>query len=327
MLKNKNKSVRSGANARLDKFKVSAKKYMKVLWRQRYLHLMVLPAVIALFIFAYLPMPGIQIAFRDYKFSKGIWNSPWVGLKHFEDFIFDPFVYPALKNTLGMAILKSVVFFPAPIIFALLLNEVRNLKYKKVIQTVSYLPYFISYVIIAVMVSMFLSPSDGIVNKALVGLGILDEPCFFLGEEKMFWGVATALEVWKNLGWGSIIYIAAIAGIDPTLYEAAEMDGAKRLQRMWYITLPSIKPTIVILFILNMGNLLGGASFDVSYLLGNDMNYASSEILGTYVMRVGLSLGRYSYATAVGLLLSVVSVILLFVSNGICKKITGESFM
>jgi len=303
------------------------KNIIKAFWKQRYLHLMALPAVLALIIFCYLPMPGIQVAFRDYKVTKGVWKSNWIGIKYFIDFFADPFIYRALRNTLVMSAMKIIVGFPMPIIFALLLNELRNLKFKKVIQTLSYLPYFISWVVISVMITVFLSPTDGFVNHLLLNMKIVDDPIYFLGKPEMFWWLATFLDIWKNMGWGAIIYIAAISSVDQGIYEAAIIDGAGRFQRAWHITLASIKPTIVILLILSMGNLLKGANFDISFLLGNDLTASTSQILDTYVFKIGISLGRYSYATAVGLVLSATSFLLLFVFNWLADRLTGESFM
>jgi putative aldouronate transport system permease protein len=220
--------------------------------------------------------------------------------------------------------------FPLPIILALMINEISSRRYKKVTQTISYLPYFISWAIVATMALNWLSPSTGFINRFLVAIGILPTPVLFLGEAKAFWWISALLEVWKNTGWGSIIYLAAISGIDQEMYEAALIDGATRLQRICYVTLPSITGTIMILLILNIGGLLSGgtgsSNFQISYLLGNPLNLERSEIIDTYVLKVGISLGRFSYASAVGLLNSVVSLILLISANAISKKATNESF-
>lgn len=288
---------------------------------------MVLPAIACLIIFSYAPMPGIQIAFKDYKFNSGIWGSPWAGLKYVHEFLADPYIWRALRNTLAMGAINLLLFYPLPIVFSLMVGELRSLRMKRVIQTVSYFPHFISWVIVAVMAGTWLSPFNGIVNDFLLRLNAISKPIYFLGEANLFWWVAFGLTIWKAIGWNSIIYIASIAGVDPGMYEAAYMDGAGRLQRIWYITLPAIKSTIVILLILNIGSLLGGGNFEISYLLGNPLTIENSEILDTYILKVGLSLGRYSYATAVGVSLSVLSLLLLLGSNWISRKITGESFM
>lgn len=291
---------------------------------------MVLPGLIWMILFCYMPMFGIQIAFKDYMFNKGMLFSPFVGLKHFTEFFTDPYIGNVLINTIGISLLKAVLMFPASIILALMLNEVGNLAFKRVTQTISYFPYFISWVMIALMAQTWLAPTGGFVNDFLVGTGILKKPYMFLGEPNAFWWVALVLDTWKNIGWGSIIYLAAIAGIDPTLYEAAEIDGARKLRKIISITLPSIATTIVIMLILNVGSMLSGglygSNFQQSYLLGNALNLPRSEILDTYILKVGIALNRYSYATAVGLLQGIVSFILLIGANFTSKKISGESF-
>jgi putative aldouronate transport system permease protein len=233
-------------------------------------------------------------------------------------------------NTIGLSLLKVVFVFPVPIIVALMLNEIRNVSFKRVTQTISYFPYFISWVVVALMAKSWLSTSGGFVNDFLVGIGILKEPYLFLGEPAAFWWVALVLEIWKNAGWGSIIYLAAISGIDPNLYEAADIDGAGRLRKIFSITLPSILGTIMVLFILNIGYMFSGglyaANFEQCYLLGNPLNLPRSEILDTYILKIGISLGRYSYATAVGLLQGIVSFVLLVTANRASRRITGESF-
>lgn len=291
---------------------------------------MVLPGLAWLILFCYLPMFGIQIAFKDYMFNKGMFFSPWAGLKHFKDFIADPYIVNVLVNTVGISALKVFLMFPAPIILALMLNEVGNRVFKRVTQTISYFPYFISWVIIALMANTWLSPSGGFVNDFLVGVGILDKPYLFLGDPKAFWWLALVLDIWKNTGWGSIIYLAAISGIDPNLYEAAEIDGARKLRKIIHITLPSIAGTIIIMLILNIGYMLSGglygSNFQQSYLLGNPLNLPRSEILDTYILKIGISLGRYSYATAVGMLQGIVSFILLLGANFTSRRLSGESF-
>jgi len=291
---------------------------------------MLVPALVCLFLFQYMPMVGLQIAFKDYMFNKGIWGSPFVGLKHFKAFLVDPNIINVLKNTFGISLMKVFFMFPAPIVLALLLNEIRSVIFKRVTQTISYFPYFISWVMVALMARQWFSATSGFINNALVSLGIFKEPYLFLGEAKAFWFIALFLDMWKNMGWGSIIYLAAISGIDPSLYEAAEVDGAKKMQKIIHITLPSIASTVIIMFILNIGNMLSGGSFgsnfQQSYLLGNPLNIARSEILDTYILKIGFSLGRYSFASAVGLLQSMVSFVLLLSTNMLSKRITGESF-
>jgi putative aldouronate transport system permease protein len=298
--------------------------------RERYLHLMILPAFISLVVFCYIPMFGVLIAFKDFMFNKGILGSPWVGLKHFRDFLTDPNIGNVIFNTLGISFLKVFVLFPLPVILALLLNEIGSTAFKRISQTISYFPYFISWAIIALMAVNWLSPSVGFVNRFLLATGVLSKPYLFLGDPEAFWWISLALEAWKNTGWASIIYLAAISGIDQEMYEAATIDGANRFQKMFKITIPSILGTIMILLVLNIGNILSGglyaSNFQVSYLLGNPLNKPRSEILDTYILKIGISLGRYSYAAAVGLLSSVVSFIMLFGANYFSKKATKESF-
>lgn len=295
---------------------------------QRSLQLMALPAVAFLLVFKYAPMFGLQIAFRDYRFNMGMLGSPWVGLRHFRDFFTDPYIVPVLVNTLGISLLKVFLMFPTPIILALMLTEIRHRGFKRVVQTISYFPYFISWVVVALMARAWLSPTGGFVNDLLVRLGIMESPYLFLGEPEAFWWLALLLETWKNIGWGSIIYLASISGIDPNLYEAAEIDGARRFAKIRHITIPSIMGTIAIMFILNFGYMFAGglyaSNFEQSYLLGNPLNLPRSEILDTYILKTGVALGRHSYATAVGMLQAVVSFVLLLTANGMSKRTTGQ---
>lgn len=302
----------------------------KSLWKQlksqRDLQLMAVPALICIILFSLLPLVGLQIAFKDYKLNLGIFGSPWVGLKQFNSIFTDPNIYPVIWNTLGLSFIKAFLIFPLPIIFALLINEVTHTAYKKVVQTVSYFPYFLSWSIISLMAVEWLSPR-GFINGFLVSTGILQDPYFFLGKPEAFWPISVGLDIWKNLGYSSIIYLAAITGVDREVTEASVIDGAGRFTRMWHITLPAILPTIMILLIMNVGSLLkGGSNFDISYNLGNPLNLPRSEIIDTYVLKVGLTKSRFSYATAIGLLQSVISAILLFTANGVSKAATGESY-
>jgi len=304
-------------------------RFFKVLYTQKYLHLMILPIIIWLIVFHYVPIFGMQIAFKDYMFKKGIIGSEWVGFQHMSAVLLDPQMGRIVLNTLGMSLIKVVFGFPVPILLALALNELKFKRFKSVVQTISYFPHFISWTVVAVMAATWFSPSTGFVNDLLVSLGILNEPYLFLGEPRAFWWISMLLDVWKSTGWLSVIYLSAISGIDTEMFEAAAIDGANRFQRIIYLTLPSILPTIMMMAIMNIGNMLNGglnaSNFQISYLLGNPLNNPTSEILDTYVLKMGISLGRFSYATAVGLLKGVVSMILLFAANYGSKKLSNES--
>lgn len=300
------------------------------LWNQRALQAFALVGVAYLLIFNYIPMVGVLMAFKKYKITSGfvgIFTSPWVGLKYFEEFVTDYNFFSILKNTLVMSLIKMVFTFPLPILLALVLNEVKCMPFKKLVQTTSYLPYFISWVIVTGFCQIFLQ-SNGVINNLLASMG-RETTIPFLTAPQYFLPIVVITACWKDMGWWAILFLAAITGIDPTLYEAAEIDGAGRLKRIWHITLPGIKGTITVVLIMAMGNLLGGglsgSNFEQSYLLGNAGNIDASEIIQTYVMKVGLSNGRYSYAAAVGLFQSLVSIILVMTSNFISKKVSGNS--
>ena len=292
--------------------------------RQWDLHLMALPAMLCLLLFAYFPMYGIIIAFKDFAMRKGIFASPWVGLKHFYTIVSDIFIHRSLYNTVCMSLLRLLLVFPAPILLALMFNEVRVSWIKKTFQTISYFPYFVSWAVVCTMFPIWADPNTGWMNAFLQRIGVIREPIVFLAEADMFWGITLILEIWKGTGFSAIIYIAAIASIEQEQYEAALIDGASRLQRIRYITLPGIKGTICMLFILQVSGIIGG-NFDVSYLLGNSFNQSKSMILSSYTYSMGIMNGRFSYATAIGLLTSVVSMAFLIVSNLAVKKITRTS--
>lgn len=295
------------------------------LYRQRYLILMITPFLIWLFIFHYVPLWGWTMAFQDYKPRPGMhfWDYPYVGFKHFIALFKDPMFYKVMRNTLAMSFMQLLIGFPLPIIFAILLNEVRQVKFKKIVQTVSYLPHFVSWVIVAGLFTTMLS-NEGIVNDALMFLGLIEEPVSYLAVPKYFWGISTSAEIWKELGWNSIIFLAAITGINPTLYEAAEVDGAGRWRKIWHITLPGMLNTIVVILILNIGWLIS-LGFEKQYLLGNSLVQDYSRVLDLYILEYGIRLGRYSFGTAIGIFKSVVSVILLVSANKVAKKLTGNA--
>lgn len=299
--------------------------FCRQLWKQRYLMLFVIPALVYMVLIKFVPIAGLQIAFKEYKFKKGIWGSPWANpwYKWFQALGRDTTIIPAIINTLGISALKIVICFPLPIVFAILLNEVRSTKFKRTIQTISYFPHFIAYSVVALILSNILSRT-GLVNSLLIQLGLMKEPYIFLGEKDAFWWVAVITDVWKTTGWNSIIYFSALTAIPLEQYEAATIDGASRFQKMTYITLPGLKPTILMLFILRIGSLVNGASFDLSYLLGNTLNAERSKILSTYILNTGVSQGRFSYATALGLIESVTMLILVVTANTIVNKASGE---
>lgn len=298
-------------------------RFWNTAWKQRYLYLMSLPFVIWLIIFSYVPIWGWIMAFQNYKPGKSIFVQKWVGFKHFIDLFTDERFYTVLRNTLAMSIMGLIIGFTVPIIFAILLNELKNHFYKRTVQTISYLPHFVSWVVAAGLVTQMLSNS-GIVNQILTALHIVKEPVSFMTSGGAFWFIVTAADAWKETGWGAIIYLAAIAGIDPELYHAAYVDGANRFRRIWHITLPGIRPTIVILLIMSIGNLVR-TGFEKQFLLGNPLVMDYSEVLDLYVINYGISLTRYSFGTAIGIFSSLVSIILLFSANRVLKKTTGES--
>lgn len=294
------------------------KKYLRN-WQ---LYLMLLPAVLYIAIFAYKPMYGIQIAFRDFSFKGGITGSEWVGLEQFGR-LFNSYWFPViLKNTLTLSILSLVVSFPIPIIVALMMNEVQNLKVKGLIQTISYAPHFISTVVVCGMVILFLSPSSGIINHFITFLG--GEPYRFLMEPKAFKWVYVLSGVWQGTGWASIIYFAALSGVDKSLLEAAEIDGASRLQRIIHINIPVLIPTIMIQLILKAGSILS-VGHEKILLLQNSVNLNVSEVISTYVYKVGLEQYDYSFSTATNLFNSLCNATMLILVNTIAKKVSNES--
>ncbi len=298
-----------------------------ILWtgikRTKYLQLMLIPSIVWYLIFCYGPMYGAIIAFKDFNMRLGIFDSPFVGFDNFVRFITHPYCWRLVRNTLLLSFYSFVFSFPVPIIFALILNEVRNIKFKKFVQTVSYLPQFISTVAIIGMVVMMLSPSSGFINKILSATFGM-EPIYFMAEQSWFRPIYIISGIWQSTGWSAIIYLAALSGIDQQLYEAIAMDGGGRLKQMWHITLPGIKPTIVILFILNLGSLLSVGSEKI-ILMYSPITYEVADVISTFVFRVGLFDAEYSYTTAVGLLNSIVNMIMLIAANRMARKFADFS--
>ncbi len=286
------------------------------------LYLMALPAIAYYALFHYKPMYGIILAFKDYKAMQGIWGSAWIGFEHFTR-LFSSYWFPVLlTNTLTLSVLGLVVGFPFPIFLALSLNEVAGSRFRKLVQTVTYAPHFISVVVVCGIITLFLSPDFGVVNNLLKLLG-LTEPIYFMQQGRMFKWIYVISGVWQNAGWNSIIYFAALSGVDPALLEVAQIDGASRLQRIIYINLPAIMPTIVILLILNCGSLLS-VGYEKVYLLQNQATLTYSEVISTYVYKVGLEKLDYGFATAVGLFNSLVNCTLLVTVNAISRRL-GET--
>ena len=295
-------------------------------WKQykkcKYLFLMFIPVILYFVIFCYVPMYGVIISFQDYYPRLGITGSEWVGFKHFEKLFTGRYFFPVLRNTLIISIGKLLFGFPAPIILCLLLNEVRSLKFKKVVQTISYLPHFISWVVLASIVQTILSPSSGVVNYIIQLLG--GEPIFFMGSSDWFRKVILGSSIWRDTGWQTVVFMAAILSIDPQLYEAADLDGAGRFQKMIYVTLPCIAPTIIIMFIMATGNVIQD-DFDQIYNMLNAKVMDVGDVIGTYTYRMGIEKMNFSYATAVGLFKNVVSLILVTFTNAFSRKLSGSS--
>ena len=280
------------------------------------LHLMILPGLLFILIFKYMPLGGITIAFKEFLPGKGIWGSPWVGLENFEYMLALPDTKRVMWNTLFIAAAKILINFQVPIIISILLNEVKNHRFKRSVQTIIYLPYFISWVILAGIIQDLFA-KEGLINQFLGIFGA--EPVFFLGNKYAFLGVLIGTDVWKNFGYNTVVYLAAITGIDETLYEAAKIDGANRFQQIWNVTLPGIAPIVVLMMILNLGNVLN-AGFEQIFNLYNPLVYETADIIDTFVYRISLVEANYSLGTAVGLLKSVVSFILIVTSYKIANK-------
>ncbi len=294
------------------------KRLARQYWKYRYLMLLLIPSVVMLILFKYVPMYGITIAFKDFKLRKGILGSPWVGFEVFEKVFSMPVFWTAFKNTAILGVMNLVVGFPLPIILALLLNEIHNERYKKVLQTISYLPHFVSWITLSGLFIQLLSPSTGPVASLFRLFGA--EPYYFMGEVSTFRWVLVVTGAWKGVGWGSIVYLAALSGVDQEMYEAALIDGANRFQRVWYITLPSILPTVTIMLILRAGSILAD-NFDQIYNMSNSAMYEVANVLGVYTYELGLKNMRYAESTAVSLFLNVISLALVLFTNFVSTKV------
>jgi putative aldouronate transport system permease protein len=286
------------------------------------LYLLIVPAFAYIVIFCYLPMYGAQIAFRDYRIGSGIVGSAWVGLKWFRTFFSSPRNQSIILNTVTIGIYSLLAGFPIPIIFALLLNQVRNLRYKKFIQVITYMPNFISIVVVVGMVSAFFSPNSGFINHLLERF--TGQRLYYLGTPKYYYHLFVWSGIWQSFGWSSIIYMASLASVDPELHEAAMIDGANKLRRIWHIDIPSIMPVMVILLVLSAGNVMN-VGFEKSFLMQNDLNIGVSEVISTYSYAIGITNQLYSYSSAIGLFNNIVNFAILLIVNYIARKITETS--
>lgn len=298
------------------------KKTLNLMKQNYMLYLFVLPAFLFILIFHYWPLYGIQLAFKNYKPALGIGGSPWVSLKYFNQFISTYRFWGLLFNTVSLSLYSLIVSFPMPIILALILNYTKNLKLKKFAQTITYAPHFISTVVMVSMLYIFLSPRTGVINTIIEALG--GQSQYFMGENSNFRHIYVWSGIWQGTGWGSIIYMAALAGVSPELHEAAIIDGANKWKRIWHIDLPCLKPTIIILLIMSIGSIMN-VGFEKVLLMQNDLTIESSEVISTYVYKMGLLNAQYSYSTAVGLFNNVINFLLLITANKISKKISDTS--
>ena len=283
------------------------------------LYLMLIPMLLFYLLFAYKPMTSLIIAFKDYSPFLGPWESDWVGLEHFKEFFSSPYAYRTIRNTLVISLATLVFTFPAPILLALLLNEVRNARFKKMVQTVTYIPHFISIVVICGMVNSFLSPTSGIVNKLIEFFG--GDPVYFMSKPELFVPIYILVNIWRNTGYNAIVYIAALTAIPEDLYEAARVDGAGRWKQLLHVTIPGIIPTIVVMLLVQLGKILN-VGYEMIILLYNPSTYETADVINTYVYRTGILEGRYDYATAIGLFNSVVALILVLGANRLSRKLT-----
>lgn len=305
----------------LESRKNHKKTKINMIKRNWLLYFFLIPAVVYIAIFNYAPIYGLQIAFKDFKIMHGISGSEWVGFKWFVRFFNQPRFWLILKNTVSLSLYSLIVTFPLPIVLALILNNVKSARYKKFAQTITYMPHFISVVVLVGMMSVMFSPRSGLVNTMLGWLGI--KSIYFMGLPEYFPHMYVWSEVWAGMGWGSIIYMAALAGVDPALHEAAMIDGANKIQRVWNIDLPTIVPTISIMLIMSFGKIMN-VGYEKVYLMQNDLNLNTSEVISTYVYKMGILNHQQSYSTAIGLFNNVINFILVITMNKVIKKISGS---
>ena len=292
------------------------------LMRQNYqLYIFLIPAIVFIVLFMYTPLYGLQIAFKNYRGGEGIWGSAWVGFKWFNQFFSTPRCWEIVKNTLTISVYSLVAGFPLPICLAIILNYVKNLRFKKFAQTVTYMPYFISTVVLVAMMNLFFSPSSGFINTIIKSFG--GEPVYFMGMSSLFPHMYVWSGIWQSMGYSSIIYIAALSGVSPELHESAVIDGATILQRIWHIDIPTIMPTMIILLIMSCGNIMN-VGYEKVYLMQNDLIADVSEIISTYVYKIGLTNNQFSFSTAIGLMNNVINFVILVAANKLANKLFGS---
>ncbi|WP_445323630.1 ABC transporter permease [Paenibacillus sp. FSL R7-0312] len=305
---------------------LQGKSWLQKLGGQYQLWIMVLPAIIYIAIFCYGPMYGIQLAFRDFDFSKGLTGGDWVGFKYFEQYFNSPMFWPTLRNTFVIAFVSILFGFPMPILLALVVNSIRSNKRKRVLQTTVYMPYFISTVVLVALLQIMLSPTTGLIDGLLKTLHLLPADTNLIGDPGSFVPVYVISAIWQTCGWNSIIFIAALSSVDSQQYDAARIDGANRWQTVWHVEIPAILPTIIILLIMNMGNILS-VGFEKTFLMQNSLNKSVSEVISTYVFNVGVKSNQFSFGSAVGLFNTVINFMFLILANSLAKKSSNISLM
>lgn len=305
---------------------ISRTEKRKKVKRMKHMYLLLLLPFLHQLIFRYAPLYGIVISFKDFKFARGIWGSEWNNFENYKILFRDPFFKRAFFNTLKLSISGTLISFPTTILFALLLNEISNIKWKRTVQTISYLPHFMSWVVIATFIYQLLSPEGGTLNSVLMKIGVISEPIYFMGTKKYFLPIYLISGLWAGIGWGSIIYLSAITGIDTSQYESAELDGANRFHRAIYITLPGMMPTATVLLILSLGGILS-VGFDRIFNLYNSLTYEVADVISTFVFRKGLLEAKYDYAAAVGLFQNVIGFTLVMTANCFARKYNDYTLM
>lgn len=316
-----NEKTGTGAAAALTDKQKKRKATLKLMKQNYQLYIFLIPAIVFIALFMYTPLYGLQIAFKNYRPGAGIWGSAWVGLKWFNQFFSTPRCWEIVKNTLTISIYSLIAGFPLPICLAIILNYVKNLRFKKFAQTVTYMPYFISTVVLVAMMSLFFSPTSGFINTIIKAFG--GEPVYFMGISRLFPHMYVWSGIWQSMGYSSIIYIAALSGVSPELHESAVIDGANILQRIWHIDIPTIMPTMIILLIMSCGNIMN-VGYEKVYLMQNDLIADVSEIISTYVYKIGLINNQFSFSTAIGLMNNVINFVILVAANKLSNKIFGS---